>query len=184
MEEEKLYEVDEEVLEKKGKEKGSSKTVFNYKISSEVEREIEIRGMAFIAYFYKTTVDTLGIRVPLKNNNELLTRFLEYCRENKEERNEREKKANLFSFTTFSKLDKGLSFFPTYGFYVYPFEEEEPFLIFNQEKDCDSPMKRFKTFVEYYRKKFSIEVRPKKRSFEKLEALDLTEMGLVSNLKI
>lgn len=171
--------LDEEILEKTGPDKKHNERVFNYKVSEEETREIEIRGIRFLAKFYKTTTNTEGIRVPLINNGPLFEKFLEYCEEIKEERIDQEKEADLFAFTTFGKLDKGLeSFFPVMGFYVYPFkvEDKEPFLIFNEEKNVPPPMERLEAFIDYYRKKLGIKVRPKKSTFDSLRALDLTEI--------
>lgn len=169
---------DEEILEKTGPDKKHNERVFNYKVSSEETREIEMRGISFIAKFYVTTTKTKGIRIPLKDNGPLFEKFLEYCYEIKDERIEKEIEANLIAFTTFGKLDQGLEFFPTIGFYVYPFEKKgkEPHLIFNQEKATPSPMERLEAFIDYYRKKFGIKIRPKKSSFDSLRSLDLTEI--------
>lgn len=173
-----LYEEDEEVIDKTGADQKRNERVFNYKVTSEVTREIERKGISFIAKLYKTTANTVGIRIPLRDNGPLFEKFYEYCQEIEKERKEEERKANLIAFTTFGKLDKGLEFFPTYGFYVYPFlvKGKEPFLIFNQEKDTPSPMKRLELFIDYYRKKLGIEVRPKKSIFNSLKGLDLTEI--------
>jgi hypothetical protein len=173
-----LYREDEEVLSKSGSDKQLGERVFDYKIKSELTREIEIRGLSFTANFYITTANTRGIRVPLKDNAPLFDRFYEYCKEIEKERIEKEIDANLIAFTTFGKLDKGLEFFPVYGFYVYPYgaKGKDPYIIFNQEKNAPSPLERLEAFVDYYRKKFGIRVRPKKSSFDSLRELDLTEI--------
>jgi len=159
-------------------DKDHSIRVFNYKVSREEIREIEVRGLSFIAKFYKTTANTEGIRIPLHNNGSLFEKFYEYCQEIEDERIQKEKEANLIAFTTFGKLDKGLEFFPVMGFYVYPFgkEDTEAHLIFNQEKDAPSPQERLEAFIDYYRKKLGIKVRPKKSTFDNLRSLDLTEI--------
>lgn len=169
---------EEEVLEKSGSDKKHNERIFNYKVSSEETREIEIRGISFIAKFYKTTTKTKGIRVPLMENGKIFDRFLDYCQEIKDERIDKEIEANLIAFTTFGKLDQGLEFFPVMGFYVFPFnlKGQNPHLVFNEEKDAPSPMERLEAFIDYYRKKFGIKVRPKKSSFDSLRGLDLTEI--------
>lgn len=170
--------LEEEILEKAGPDKKFDERVLNYKVSSEELREIEIKGISFLARFYKTTSKTSGIRIPLEENGPLFTKFLEYCKEIKEERIDKEKEKDLIAFTTFGKLDKGLEFFPIMGFYVYPFlnKKKDPYLIFNQEKNAPLPIERLGAFIDYYRKKFKIRVRLKKRSFDSLRALDLTEI--------
>lgn len=152
--------------------------VYNYKITSEEIREIEVKGILFTAKFYKTTAKTSGIRIPLRENGPLFDKFYEYCLEIKDQRVSTEKEKGLISFATFGALDQGLDFFPVMGFYVYPFEikGKEPHLIFNEEKAAPSPIKRLEAFVDYYRKKFDIKVSPKKSSFERLKNLDLTEI--------
>lgn len=169
---------DEEILETTGADKKHNERVFNYKVSTEKSREVEIRGISFVAKFYKTTTKTGGIRVPLQDNGPLFEKFLEYCLAVKEDRIDKEKEANLMAFTTFGKLDQGLEFFPVMGFYVYPFNEKgkEPHLVFNEEKDAPPPMERLEAFIDYYRKKLGIKVRPKKSTFDSLRGLDLTEI--------
>jgi len=167
----------DDVIEKSGADKQINERIFNYKVLSEVTREVEIKGISFIAKFYKTTAKTNGIRVPLADNGPIFDKFLEYVREIADERIDKEKDANLVAFTTFGKLDKGLEFFPIMGFYVFPYKDkEEPFLVFNQEKDAPPPLERLEAFIEYYRKKLGIQVRPKKGTFDSLKALDLTEI--------
>ena len=174
----KIEEEDEEILATTGPDKKHNERIFNYKVSSEQTREIEVRGISFIAKFYKTTTKTLGIRIPLYDNGSLFDKFLDYCNEIKEERIDKEMKANLMAFTTFGKLDRGLEFFPVMGFYVYPFglKGEEPHLVFNEEKESETPMERLEAFIDFYRKKLGIKVRPKKSSFDSLRGLDLTEI--------
>jgi len=161
-----------------GADKNHNERIFNYKVSSEETREIEIRGIHFLAKFYKTTTNSTGIRVSLVNNGPLFDKFLEYCIEIKEERIDKEIEKNLIAFTTFGNQDKGLEFFLVMGFYVYPFLEpnKTPFLVFNQEKDAPEPLKRLEAFIDYYRKKLGIKVRPKKSAFDSLRSLDLTEI--------
>jgi len=170
---------EEEILEKTGPDKKHNERVFNYKIASEETREIEVRGIAFLVKFYKTTTGTAGIRVQLEDNGPIFQKFLEYCKENKGQRIEKETQANLMAFTTFGKLDQGLEFFPVMGFYIFPFGDKttEPHLVFNEEKDAPEPMERLEAFMDYYKKKLGIKVRPKKSSFDSLRKLVLTEIG-------
>lgn len=169
---------DTDIIEKTGPDKDHNERVFNYKLTEEETREIEVKGITFVAKFYKTTANVGGIRVPLLENGPLFEKFLEYAESIKDERIDKEKEANLIAFTTFGKIDKGLEFFPVMGFYIYPFEvpNKEPHLVFNQEKDAPAPMERLTAFIDYYRKKLGIEVKPKKSTFNSLKALDLTEI--------
>lgn len=178
MSEKKEAQEEEEVIEKTGPDKNHNERVFNYKVNEEETREIEIKGIEFIAKFYKTTANSDGIRIPLKDNGPLFEKFLDYCDEIKGERIDKEIEANLIAFTTFGKLDKGLEFFPLMGFYIFPFEvkDKDPHLVINAEKDAPSPMQRLEAFVDYYRKKLGIEIKPKKSTFDSLRALDLTEI--------
>lgn len=170
--------VEEDILDETGPDKELNERVFNYKVATEKVREIEIKGISFIAKFYKTTAQTEGIRVPLQNNSVLFDKFFEYSKELKDKRKEIEEKSNLIAFSTFGREDKGLEFFGNIGFYVFPLEskKEEPHLVFNEEKNSPSPIEKLEEFVDYYRKKFGIKVRPKKSTFEHLKALDLTEI--------
>lgn len=169
---------EEEIIEQTGPDEKNSERIFNYKVSSEITREIEIKGISFIAKFYKTTSNTQGIRIPLSDNGLLFKKFYEYALKIEDERIPKEKEANLMAFTTFGKMDKGLEFFPVMGFYIYPFKlkNKEPHLVFNEEKDSPKPMERLEEFIDYFRKKFRIKVRPKKSTFDSLRALDLTEI--------
>lgn len=173
-----MSEEKEEVLEKTGPDKQHNERVFNYKVSEEETREVEVHGISFIAKFYKTTTGTAGIRVPLKGNGPLFEKFFEYCEEITNERIDKEVQANLMAFTTFGKLDTGLEFFPVMGFYVFPWplDKEEPHLVFNEEKDDKAPMNRLEAFIDYYKKKLGIKVRPKKSSFDSLRKLVLTDI--------
>lgn len=175
--EEKIEE-DEEIIEKTGPDKKHNERVFNYKIASEVTREVEIHGVSFIAKFYTTTTGTSGIRVPFEGNGILFSKFLQYCEEIAKERIDKEVEANLLAFTTFGKLDTGLEFFPVMGFYVFPWgiKKKEPHLVFNEEKDAPSPMERLEAFVDYYKKKLGIKVRPKKSSYDSLRNLVLVDL--------
>lgn len=175
----KVIPTEEEVIEASTKtDKTHSERVFNYKVSSEEVREIEVKGIVFVAKFYSTTASSQGIRIPLQDNGLFFDKFSEYCKEIADSRIMKEKEADLIAFTTFGKLDKGLEFFPVMGFYVYPWRKtgKEAHLVFNQEKDAPSPQERMEAFVEYYRKKLGIKIKPKKSSFDSLRALDLTEI--------
>jgi len=169
---------DEEIIEKTGPDKKHDERVFNYKVSEEETREVEVKGVVLIAKFYRTTTGTTGIRVPLENNGPLFSKFLEYCEKAKDQRIDKEMEANLMAFTTFGKLDPGLEFFPVMGFYVYPFAVvgQEPHLVINEEKEGGNPMERLEAFVDYYKKKLGIKVRPKKSSFDSLRNLVLTDI--------
>lgn len=173
-----VKEEEEEILEKTGPDQKHNERVFNYKVASEETREIELKGITFLARFYKTTTGTAGIRVPLGSNSQLFQKFLEYCDEVKEKRIDKEVQANLIAFTTFGHLDQGLEFFPVMGFYVYPFgaKDQDPHLVFNEEKDAPAPMERLEAFIDYYKRKLGIKIRPKKSSFDSLRKLVLTDI--------
>ena len=172
--------IDEDVLEKTGPDKDFNERIYNYKVSEEETRLVEVKGIEFMAKFYKTSSGTYGIRVNLVNNGKLFKEFLLFCEEIKSARIDKEKEANLIAFTTFGKLDKGLDFFTEMGFYVFPYDrkdnKESPHLIFNKEKNSAEPMGRVEEFVEYFRKKFRITVQPKRGLFNSLEGLDLTDI--------
>jgi len=178
--EKKVIEKNEDVLEKTGPDKDFNERVYDYKVSEEETRLVEVKGIEFMAKFYKTNSGTHGIRVNLDNNGKLFLEFLLFCEEIKSARTDGEKEADLIAFTTFGKLDKGLDFFGEMGFYVFPYDsksnKESPHIVFNKEKNSPEPMARVEDFVEYFRKKFRIEVRPKRGLFDSLEGLDLTDI--------
>jgi len=145
--------------------------VWNARVIEEEEKDLEIKGIEFRAKFYKTSVGITGIRVPLKNNGKLWDEFGKLTRSLSEIRIPKEKEQDLTSFATFGKADKGLDFFDSIGFYVY-----KDHVIFHSEKDVPEPMKRLETFVEYYRKKFGIEVKPKHVLFDSLSELEMTDL--------
>lgn len=172
--------IEEDILETTGPDKDFNERIYNYKVSEEETRLVEIKGIEFMAKFYKTTSGTYGVRIDLNNNGKLFQEFLTFCEEIKSARIDKEKEADLIAFTTFGKLDKGLDFFTEMGFYVFPYDsktnKETPHLVFNKEKNSGEPMARVEDFIEYFRKKFRIKVRPKRGLFDSLEGLDLTDI--------
>lgn len=145
--------------------------VWNARVAKEEEKEIEIKGIEFTAKFYETTAGITGIRVPLKNNGKLWDEFNRLTQSLAETRIEKEKEHDLTSFATYGKADKGLDFLEVMGFYVY-----REHVVFNTEKDAAAPQVRLEMFVEYFRKKFGIETKPKHSLFDALDELEMTDL--------
>lgn len=144
--------------------------VWNHKISKEKEKVVTIKDLDIKIIQYKTTDGSEGIRVPLKDNGELMARFENYCYSLKDKLSEREKKFNLIQFSTFGEHDKGLDFFQMIGFYKLG-----NYLVFHAEPDGDKPLVRLTKFVEYYKKKFKLRTKPRKDLFNVLENLELID---------
>lgn len=148
-----------------GADKKYSERVFNFKVKKEWTYEVRnwklkrFTAKVFLLGIplHSLSLSESGIRIPLKNNAPLFTRFMKYCSEIADKRSQEEKDAGLISFVTFGKLDKGLdAVFSGWGFYVYQWEvkNKEPHLVFTPEREGPSPKRRLEAFLEYYSQKF------------------------------
>ena len=147
--------------------------VWNEEVTSQKEKIMVTKDLTFKVFVFETQKQKGGLRIPLKDNNELCDKFQEYIDELKAsgKLSEREKKFDMIRFSTFADNDKeGLPIYQTIGFYYL-----QEFTIFADEEDAPTPEKRFQVWVDNYKKLYQINVPPKRDLLDQLGKLEISD---------
>jgi len=142
--------------------------IWGYNIEREKEELLDIKGIHLKVLKFTTIQKTSGYRVSLlENHGTLFEKFNEFLLSAESVRPPDEKMISIFSYTTLLAADKELIALGEAGFYIY-----RDHLIFHEEEKAAPPFDRLNLFIEYYKKKFEIQVRVGEEDFSDLDKLE------------